>query len=293
MRYKILHKTGYNYSAPASLSQNELLLQPRLTVFQNIVESDISITPEPQYRHRRTDYFGNTVDVFMIQHPHHELEVVANSIVDTVPRVMLDADRTVAWEEAAACLAARRSPADLEASQFVFASPMVTLGAGALSYAVTSFPPGKPILAATGDLMRRIFSEFIYDKSASNVDTTVEVALSNRKGVCQDFAHVAISCLRTLGLAARYVSGYIETIPPPGKPKLFGADASHAWVSVFVPGSGWVDFDPTNNQMVNERYITLAWGRDYGDIAPVKGVVMGGGTHRLSVTVDVSAQKTP
>ena len=138
--------------------------------------------------------------------------------------------------------------------------------------------------------MRRIFTEYLYDKTASNVDTTVELILANRKGVCQDFAHLAISCLRSLGLAARYVSGYLETIPAPGKPKLVGADASHAWVSIFIPDLGWVDFDPTNNQFAGERYITLAWGRDYGDVAPVKGVVMGGGVHRLSVTVDVSAQ---
>ena len=138
--------------------------------------------------------------------------------------------------------------------------------------------------------MRRIFTDYLYDKSASNVDTSVELILANRKGVCQDFAHLAISCLRSHGLAARYVSGYLETIPAPGKPKLVGADASHAWVSIFVPDIGWVDFDPTNNQFAGERYITLAWGRDYGDVAPVKGVVMGGGVHRLSVTVDVSAQ---
>jgi transglutaminase-like putative cysteine protease len=282
MRYIIVHKTGYNYSAPASLSQNELLLQPRQTPVQSVVESAISIAPEPQYRHRRTDYFGNTVDVFMIQHPHNKLEVVARSIVDTVIPGIPRADITLPWEQAAERVAGRNRPADLEASQFVFASPMISLGAQPLSYALPSFPPGVPVLAGAADLMRRIFSEFVYDKTASNVDTTVEAVLNNRKGVCQDFAHLAISCLRSLGLSARYVSGYLETVPPPGKEKVFGADASHAWVSVYVPDIGWVDLDPTNNQLVNERYITLAWGRDYGDIAPVKGVVMGGGTHRLS-----------
>ncbi len=291
MRYIIVHKTGYNYSAPASLSQNELLLQPRQTPVQSVVESAISIAPEPQYRHRRTDYFGNTVDVFMIQHPHNKLEVVARSIVDTVIPGIPRADITLPWEQAAARVAGRNHPADLEASQFVFASPMISLGAQPLSYALPSFPPGVPVLAGAADLMRRIFSEFVYDKTASNVDTTVEAVLNNRKGVCQDFAHLAISCLRSLGLSARYVSGYLETVPPPGKEKVFGADASHAWVSVYVPDIGWVDLDPTNNQLVNERYITLAWGRDYGDIAPVKGVVMGGGTHRLSVMVDVAAEK--
>ena len=291
MRYVIIHKTGYRYSAPASLSQNELFLRPRQTVLQNVVESSISIFPEPQYQHRRTDYYGNTVDVFMIQHPHDELEITASSVVETNIPVLPFQPKTAPWEEVARRLAIRSQPADLEASQFVFASPMVSLSSEVLAYARPSFSPGTPLLVGAFDLMHRIFTEFVYDRTASNVDTTVERVLANRKGVCQDFAHLAISCLRALGIAARYVSGYLETIPPPGKTKVFGADASHAWVSVFLPDFGWVDFDPTNNQMVNERYITLAWGRDYGDVAPVKGVVMGGGTHRLSVMVDVAAQK--
>lgn len=292
MRYSVIHKTGYNYSVPASLSQNELFLRPRTTSFQNVVESIISIIPEPQYRHRRTDYFGNTVDVFMVQHPHNELKVTATSVVETGIPVVAEADSSPPWEAVVKQLYERSRPAELEACQFVFASPMVSLSPGALSYARPSFPTGVPVLAGATDLMRRIFTEYLYDKTASTVDTTVELILANRKGVCQDFAHLAISCLRSLGLAARYVSGYLETVPLPGKPKLVGADASHAWVSVFVPDIGWVDFDPTNNQLAGERYITLAWGRDYGDVAPVKGVVMGGGVHRLSVTVDVSAQSS-
>ncbi len=290
MRYSVLHKTGYIYSVPASLSQNELYLRPRATSVQNVVESVVSIVPEPQYRHRRTDYFGNTVDVFMVQHPHNELKVTATSVVETGNPVVAEADSSPPWEAVARQLHERRRPTELEACQFVFASPMVSLSPNAASYARPSFPPGAPVLRGAADLMRRIFTEYLYDKSASNVDTTVELILANRKGVCQDFAHLAISCLRSLGLAARYVSGYLETIPAPGKAKLVGADASHAWVSIFVPDIGWVDFDPTNNQFAGERYITLAWGRDYGDVAPVKGVVMGGGVHRLSVTVDVSAQ---
>ena len=153
----------------------------------------------------------------------------------------------------------------------------------------SSFPPGTPVLAGAVDLTRRIFTEFTYDKSASTVDTSVAQVLASRRGVCQDFSHFAIACLRSLGLAARYVSGYLETLPPPGKPKMVGADASHAWVSVFVPEVGWIDFDPTNNMLSGESHITLAWGRDYSDVAPVKGVVMGGGVHTLSVVVDVAA----
>lgn len=290
MRYRIIHKTGYKYSVPASLSQNELFLRPRATSYQGVVESIVSIIPEPQYRHSRSDYFGNTVEVFMVQHPHNELRVTATSVVETSVPVFADADSSPPWEAVVRQLHERSRATELEACQFVFASPMISLSPGALSYARPSFPPGMPVLAGAADLMRRIYSEYLYDKNASNVDTTVELILSSRRGVCQDFAHLAISCLRSLGLAARYVSGYLETIPAPGKTKLVGADASHAWVSIFVPDIGWVDFDPTNNQLAGERYITLAWGRDYGDVAPVKGVVMGGGVHRLSVTVDVSAQ---
>lgn len=290
MKYQISHKTGYNYSAPASLSQNELFLRPRLTQSQSVVECQLSIEPEPQYHHSRTDYFGNKADVFLIQNPHNELAVTAVSIVETTHPVLPDPAVTLPWEEVARKLKTHSRPADLEACQFIFESPLVTVSADALSYAIPSFSPGTPVLAGTVDLMGRIFTEFAYDKSASTVDTTVDQVLLNRKGVCQDFAHLAISCLRSLGLAARYVSGYLETLPPPGKPKMIGADASHAWVSVYIPDSGWVDFDPTNNQMANEKYITLAWGRDYGDVAPVKGVVMGGGTHLLSVTVDVAQQ---
>ena len=187
-------------------------------------------------------------------------------------------------------MAVHDGPAALEALQFVFASPMIAVNADALTYARPSFPPGKPVLAGAVDLIRRIFTEFTYDKSATTVDTAVDQVLANRKGVCQDFAHLAISCLRALGLSARYVSGYMETAPPPGKPKLIGADASHAWISLFVPDTGWVDLDPTNNLIAGEKYITVAWGRDYGDVTPVKGVVMGGGVHQLSVMVDVKAQ---
>ncbi len=290
MKYKITHKTAYDYSAPASLSQNELFLRPRETYCQKVLECHLTIVPEAQYLQRRLDYFGNTVDVFMIQHPHNELAVSATSLVETSNPTVPDSAGTAAWEVVTERLATHRQPAELDACQFVFSSPLVTLSPQAASYARPSFTPGTPVLLGALDLMRRIFTDFTYDKSASTVDTTVEQVLIKRKGVCQDFTHLATSCLRSLGLAARYVSGYLETMPPPGKAKLVGSDASHAWVSLFIPDAGWVDFDPTNNQLADDRYITLAWGRDYGDVAPVKGIVMGGGTHRLSVTVDVAAR---
>ena len=290
MIYRVTHNTGYKYSAPASLSQNELFLCPRNTPSQEVMESSLHIEPKPQYLHKRTDYFGNIVHVFMVQHPHNELAISAINVVNTAKPVTPAPELTMPWEAVVQQLAEHKDVVELYAQQFTFASPMVPLLDASLNYVQPSFRPGTPVLAGAIDLMRRIFTGFTYDKLASNVETTVEQALINKKGVCQDFAHVAISCLRTLGLAARYVSGYLETVPPPGKKKLIGSDASHAWISIFVPYFGWVDLDPTNNLLPNETYITVAWGRDYADVSPVKGVVMGGGRHNLSVTVDVSAQ---
>ncbi len=291
MMYRVTHDTGYKYSLPASLSQNELFLYPRDTPSQEVLESQLVIMPKPQYLHTRSDYFGNTAHVFMVQHPHNELAISVTSLVRTTRPVTPSPETTLPWEMVVGRLASHPSPQDLEAQQFVFESPLATLSPDALSYASPSFSPGIPVLAGAADLVRRIYTEFSYDKSASNVETTVSHVLLNRRGVCQDFALVAISCLRSLGLAARYVSGYLETLPPPGKQKLVGSDASHAWISVFVPDFGWVDLDPTNNLLANETYITVAWGRDYGDVSPVKGVVMGGGIHTLSVMVDVAQQR--
>jgi transglutaminase-like putative cysteine protease len=288
MKYRITHNTTYRYSEPASLSQNELFLHPRETDTQHVVESRLTIGPEPRYLSRRIDYFGNIARVFMVQQPHKELAIAATSIVNITAPVIAPAAATPPWETVAQRLKAHELPAELDAYQFVFASPLITLGSAARDYAIPSFAPGTPVLAGAVDLTRRIYTEFSYDKSATTVDTSVDQVLISRKGVCQDFAHAAISCLRSLGLAARYVSGYLKTTPPPGKPKLIGTDASHAWISLFVPDAGWVDLDPTNNLIPGETHITLAWGRDYGDITPVKGVVMGGGSHTLSVVVNVA-----
>ncbi len=287
MRYRVTHKTTYRYSEPASLSQNEVFLHPREIATQRVIESRLAIDPKPQYQHRRTDYFGNIAQVFMVQHPHNELTMTATSIVETaLPVTPLS---TPPWESVVQRLAApvRQLP-DLEAYQFVFASPLISIAPGVMEYARPSFPPGTPVLDGAMNLMGRIFKEFSYDTSATTVDTTVEQLLAERKGVCQDFAHFAISCLRSMGLAARYVSGYLETMPPPGKPKMIGADESHAWLSLYIPDTGWVDLDPTNNIIPGENHIVLAWGRDYGDVTPVKGVVMGGGIHTLSLMVDVA-----
>jgi len=288
MRFAIRHQTIYGYSEPASLSQNELFLHPREMDTQRVVECSLDIRPTPQYLHQRKDFFGNTAHVFMVEQPHNELTVSAVSVVETASPVAPPASETPPWEQVARRLTDSCQSSDLEACQFVFPSPLVTAGPGPLAYTQPSFPPGTPVLAGALDLMHRIHSEFTYDKTATSVDTGVDQLLAYRKGVCQDFAHLAISGLRALGLAARYVSGYLQTAPPPGKPKLIGADASHAWISVYVPEAGWVDLDPTNDVVPGESHITLAWGRDYGDVTPVKGVVMGGGTHTLTVMVDVS-----
>ena len=290
MKFIIVHKTTYRYSEPASLSQNELFLHPRETGLQQVLQSHLTIVPKPQYLYGRVDFFGNISQVFMVQHPHNELTMTATSCVVTLQPAPIAPEETPAWETVARRLAAHASPTDMEAYQFVFPSPLVAVGKGVKDYAGLSFPPGTPVLSGALELIRRIFTEFKYDKSATTVDTAVDQVLADRKGVCQDFAHLAIGCLRSLGLAARYVSGYLRTLPPPGKPKLIGADASHAWISLYVPDKGWVDLDPTNNLIPAETHITLAWGRDYGDVTPVKGVVMGGGNHTLSVMVDVEEQ---
>ncbi|WP_306548889.1 transglutaminase family protein [Desulfobulbus sp.] len=288
MKYRITHTTAYQYSEPASLSQNELFLTPRATARQQVLQAELVFDPQPQYLHRRIDYFDNIAHVFMVQQPHKALSLTAVSIVRTGRAQNPDAAATLPWETAVQRLVAHLQPEELDASQFVFPSPMISINPAILDYARISFPPGRPVLEGGLDLMGRIFNEFAYDKSASTVDTPVTQVLATRRGVCQDFSHLAIACLRSLGLAARYVSGYLETLPPPGKIKLVGADASHAWVALYVPDEGWVDLDPTNNVLAGESHVTLAWGRDYSDVAPVKGVVMGGGVHTLSVEVDVA-----
>jgi len=288
MKYRVTHTTSYSYSELASLSQNELFLTPRSTNRQQVLQTQITFVPQPQYLHRRIDYFGNIAQVLMIDQPHAELSLTATSTVRTGRSLPIEPESTLPWEEAVRRLQQHPLSEDLVAYQFTFASPMILINPDIQAYARISFPPGMPVLEGGIDLMHRIFSEFAYDKAASNVDTPVDQVLAKKRGVCQDFSHLAIACFRSMGLAARYVSGYLETLPPPGKPKMVGADASHAWVALYVPDEGWIDLDPTNNLIPGEMHITLAWGRDYSDVAPVKGVVMGGGQHTLAVEVDVA-----
>ena len=288
MRYRIRHRTVYRYEVPASVSHNVLFLTPRTSDRQKLLRHRVTVHPLPSYRARRIDIFGNGYDVIAVESPHRELKIVADSAVEVGPAPEVHSVVDIPFESAAAAL---RTPSDevyLVAAEFTFPSPLVPRLPAAAQYAKSSFPPGRPILEGSIDLMGRIFREFTYDSRATSVSTPVAEVAKIRRGVCQDFAHFMIACLRSLGIAARYVSGYLETLPPPGKPRLVGADASHAWISVWVPGAGWTDLDPTNNLQPGERHVALAWGRDYQDVTPVRGVVLGGGADTLEVSVDVA-----
>ncbi len=288
MIYTVTHTTIYTYSEPAALSQNELTLFPRPTPTQDCGSSHIAIYPRPSFLDLRTDYYGNQVHSFMVQHSHEKLEITATSEVTTHPLPLPAPGAGPNWEAARDTrTSAAPNPGHAEAVEFAFPSAFITPSPAFAEFARDCFPAGKPLLAGALDLTSKIYEQFEYTKNATTIGTPLEEVMKNRRGVCQDFAHLEIACLRSLGLCARYVSGYLETLPPPGKEKLKGADASHAWLSLFVPTLGWVDLDPTNNMIPGERHITLAWGRDYADVTPVKGMVWGGGTHKLQVSVDV------
>lgn len=292
MKYRIVHSTDYHYSQPVGLCQNEARLQPREFWRQQCLSSRFEIDPAPADFRKRNDFFGNGVCYFAIQQAHAKLKVTAVSEVTVEPAPVTEA-KTLAWEQVRDYLRAPRMAGQgdhkawFEAKQYLLDSPMVTANAELADYARPSFGSERSVLEVVRDLMRRIFTEFTYDPAFTTIATPLSDVLLHRRGVCQDFAHLAIGCLRAYGLAARYVSGYVETVPPPGKQKIIGADASHAWFAVFVPGTGWLEFDPTNNKMPLDQHITLAWGRDYGDVTPLKGIAYGGGQHTLAVAVDV------
>lgn len=288
MKYRVTHETVYRYGDPVTLCQNQTHLTPRRFVRQESEQAELEITPVPTIRQNWTDYFGNEVTFFSIEEPHAMLSVRARSLVTVTPMEPIELDRTPSWEVVRGLLAQGREPDLLAASQFLFDSPQVQRSEEAAAYAQRSFPEHRPLLEAAMDLTSRIHRDFQYDSRATNVLTPTSEVFQHRRGVCQDFAHLQIACLRSMGLAARYISGYLLTDPPPGQPRLVGADASHAWVSVFCPTVGWVDFDPTNNQIPTIRHVTVAWGRDYSDVRPVQGVFLGGGRHSMSVSVDVA-----
>jgi transglutaminase-like putative cysteine protease len=289
VNYRITHSTVYEYSRQVDFCQNEAKLQARTFNGQHCQFSRLEITPAPADYRERLDFFGNRTAYFTVQQPHIGLTVTAASLVAVAaPKEVTEPFEQMPWETVRERLQTF-SPAteNLEARQFVFDSPMIAASADMADFARASFPPARPLIAAVEDLMRRIYEEFVYDPEFTTIATPLSDVLLHRRGVCQDFAHLAIGCLRAYGLAARYVSGYIETLPAPGEQRLTGADASHAWFSVFIPEFGWLDFDPTNNQITRDQHVTLGWGRDYSDVTPLRGVVSGGGQHRLSVAVDM------
>ncbi len=287
MIYRISHRTTYKYKYPVSVGNHVACLHPRSLPHHKVTRSELRIRPTPATRTERVDYFGNLLCFFTVQEPHRELVVEASSEVIVDGDVTRWPQQSPSWEEAARSLPNDLSPAAIEAYQFGFESPRIRVRPEFAAYALESFTPGRPLAEGLLDLTARIHKDFRFDAKVTNVRTPTEEVFRKRRGVCQDFSHLQIACLRSLNLAARYVSGYLRTYPPPGKPRLVGADASHAWVSVYCPGAGWLDTDPTNNLVPSNGHVTLAWGRDYGDVSPLRGLILGGGAHTLKVAVDM------
>ena len=288
MIYHITHSTTYEYSSPVSLCHNLTHLTPREGPRQRCLETNLQVTPCPAIENAHLDYFGNPVVFFTVQEPKRHFIIKARHTVEVDPYWSPVPSETPAWQDVRDQLTVNRDANTLEAYQYVFDSPYIRTSADLAAFALPSFGPRRPILEAVLDLTARIYQEFAYDPKATTLSTTLAEVLAGRRGVCQDFAHLEIGCLRSLGLAARYVSGYVLTLPPEGKERLVGADASHAWLSVWCPGFGWVDVDPTNNLIPSEEHIVLGWGRDYDDVSPIKGVILGGGEHQVKVSVDVA-----
>jgi transglutaminase-like putative cysteine protease len=288
MTFDVVHRTLYRYSEPVTVSQHTARVEPRYLPGQMVEDFSLRIEPAPPVRKTRTDYFGNRVCFFSIQEVHSRLEIVAESRVTIAAVTPPALSLSPAWEKVVQLFSDPVSPEVVEPYEFVFDSPLLRANTDLADYARPSFAAGAPLLSAVLDFNRRIYADFKYDRVATTVATPLEEVMKKRRGVCQDFAHLAIASLRSLGLAARYVSGYLRTRPPEGKPRLVGADASHAWFSVFCPDLGWVDFDPTNNVMPATDHLTLGYGRDFGDVSPISGIVTGGGKHEVKAAVTVN-----
>ncbi len=287
MIYRLRHVTRYAYGGPVDLAAHMLHLRPRpLPGAQRVLDAVIGAAPAAARWRDGTDHFGNPVTWLFLDTPHPEFEVTAEAVVEVGFPPPPDPDATLPWE---AVVAAARGPAGWAAAEFALDSPMAPAHAGAADFAAPSFPPGRPVLAALLDLNARIRRDFTFRAGVTTVATPIAEVLARREGVCQDFTHLMIGALRGLGLPARYVSGYLRTRPPPGQPRRRGADQSHAWVGSWLgPEHGWVDLDPTNALVVRDEHVVLGWGRDYADVSPVRGVVLGGGAaHSLSVSVDL------
>jgi transglutaminase-like putative cysteine protease len=293
MIYKIVHRSTYKYKTPVMVGNHVACLKPRSSMKHQLTRNELLIHPQPAICTERIDYFGNRLRFFTVQEPHNELVVEARSEVMIADDATPWPQHSPPWEEVAASLQWDHSLSGLDAYQFEFESPRIRIRADFAAYALQSFTPGRPLHEALLNLTARIHKDFRFNSKATNVRTPAEEVFRKRHGVCQDFAHVQIACLRSLNLPARYVSGYLRTYPPPGRPRLVGADASHAWVSVYCPGFGWLDVDPTNNVVPSNGHVTLAWGRDYGDVSPLHGLVLGGGAHTLKVAVDMEPIESP
>jgi transglutaminase-like putative cysteine protease len=312
MRYRVTHTTTYSYEEAVSICHNELRLEPRSAPRQSCLATALAIDPTPAVLTTELDYFGNHASFFTLQEPHHVMVVTARSELEMIAVRAPRAAATPAWEALRAQMREHRAHESLSAFEMSFESPLVPLAPEFAAYAEPSFAEGRPILEAVLDLTHRIHADFEYRPGATSVTTPVREVLSSRRGVCQDFAHLELACLRALGLPARYVSGYLHTrrptngehagaggraaassarggAAPAAAAPLVGADASHAWVSVWCGEAGWVDVDPTNDLLTGEDHVTLAWGRDYAEVAPIKGVILGGGEHTVEVAVEVAA----
>jgi transglutaminase-like putative cysteine protease len=287
MIFEISHRTSYRYRNPVAQSHHVVHLTPRAFTRQQVMRHGLLIEPAPAARIDRMDSFGNAASILIIDDEHTELVIHARSTVDVKPAVRADVEQSPAWETVAQA-ARRGNELDLDVLEFIWPSRHTRVSSAIQDFARTAFPPERPVLAGAWDLTRHIFKEFKFDPTATDISTPVAQVLRDKRGVCQDFAHLTLAAMRSLGLPARYVSGYLMTQPPPGMPKLQGADASHAWVSVWSPGVGWIDFDPTNGVMPSDQHITVAVGRDYDDVSPISGVLLGGGDQIVTVGVDVT-----
>jgi transglutaminase-like putative cysteine protease len=295
MLLQVIHETRYDYAPPVKTAQHMAHLQPVNTATQQLLSHSLEIRPHPAQQSETTDVYGNRRTFFSLRSAHGELQVLATSLVETCEPA--PNSNSLSWEAARERLRYHRDAEYDAAAEFVFASAHVPRHPDFLAYAQPSFTPQRPLHEAARDLMRRIHAEFEFEPSATDVGTPALEALQMRKGVCQDFAHIMLGCLRSMDLPARYVSGYLLTQPPPGQPRLVGSDASHAWVSVYLPaalgGGGWLDLDPTNGRASGADYVTLATGRDYSDVSPLRGVIHGGARHKLHVAVTVTPVAAP
>lgn len=287
MKFEVSHRTTYTYRAPVAQSHHMLHLKPRSTPMQTLTTHSLLIEPAPVSHVEITDVFGNSASLLRIDEEHSEFNVLARSTITTVAAPLVSRGLGLAWEEIARPVDDSDQQRDIEVRQFTCRSRHAPSSGEIRDFALQSFPAQRPVLAGAMHLTRRIFEDFAFDPRATDISTPVSRVLEIKRGVCQDFAHLAIAALRSIDLPARYVSGYLMTRPPPGQAKLKGADASHAWLSVWSPDTGWVDFDPTNGIIPSGEHITLAYGRDYDDISPITGVLLGGGDQTMTVAVDV------